>query len=112
MRTEIISFFNRPGAAREARGALRELQRELQLGWIPSIAVVTRPAVDDIRFEQDGDVDVGSGARFGLVAGALLGALLLAPLTGLLAVSSTLSSPPAEVSTRELLVGVALASAL
>lgn len=111
MSTDIISFFDRPGAAREARGALRELQRDLQLGRIPSIAIVTRPAVDDIRFEQDGDVGVGAGARFGVVVGALLGAFLLAPLTGLLAISSVFADGNSALDQRELIAGVALAAA-
>lgn len=110
MQELIVSFFDRPGAAREARGALRELQRELRLGRIASVAVVTRPAVDDIRFEQDGDVGAGAGARFGLVLGALFGALLLAPLTGLLAISASLDGV-SNLSERELRAGIALVAA-
>ncbi|NCC32311.1 MAG: alpha/beta fold hydrolase, partial [Chloroflexia bacterium] len=111
MHLEIVSFFDRPSAAREARSTLRALQRELRLGRIRSMAVITRPAIDDIRFEQDGDVGVGAGARFGTIAGALLGALLLAPVIGFLAISTSLDSPPPDLSGRELLAGVALVSA-
>lgn len=82
MRAELIYLFDRPGAAYEARRELRALQKELRLGRIASAAVVTRPARDGLHFDQDGDVGVGAGARFGLVAGALLGALLLAPFAG------------------------------
>jgi pimeloyl-ACP methyl ester carboxylesterase/uncharacterized membrane protein len=110
MRETVVCFFERPGAAREARGALRELQRELRLGRIASVAVVTRPSVDDIRFEQDGDVGPGAGARFGLVLGALSGALLLAPITGLLAVGASLDGTGAP-SERELRIGIALVAA-
>ncbi|NTU85821.1 MAG: hypothetical protein HGA45_41905, partial [Chloroflexales bacterium] len=110
MQETIISFFDRPGAAREARGTLRELQRELRLGQITSVAVVTRPSVDDIRFEQDGDVGPGAGARFGLVLGALSGTLLLAPLTGLLAISASLDGV-STLSERELRIGIALVAA-
>ncbi len=110
MKEALVCFFERPGVAREARGALRELQRELQLGRISSIAVVTRPATNDIRFEQDGDVGVAAGARFGLLVGALLGALLLAPLTGLLAVGASLDGV-GNLSERELRAGIALVAA-
>lgn len=82
MRDELICLFERPATAYAARRELRALQKELRLGRIASIAIVTRPALDNVQFEQDGDVGSGAGARFGLVAGALLGALLLAPFAG------------------------------
>ncbi len=110
MRETVVCFFERPGAAREARGALRELQRELRLGRITSVAVVTRPSIDDIRFEQDGDVGPGAGARFGLLLGALAGALLLAPLTGLLAIGASLDGV-STLTERELRIGIALVAA-
>lgn len=83
MRDELICLFERPAAAYAARRELRALQKELRLGRIALIAIVTRPALDNVQFEQDGDVGPWAGARFGLVAGALLGALLLAPFAGL-----------------------------
>ncbi|MCX7791276.1 MAG: alpha/beta hydrolase [Chloroflexaceae bacterium] len=84
MQDELICFFERPGAAHEARRELRALQKELRLGRLPSIAVVTRPARDSIQFEQDGNLGAGDGMRFGLVVGAVLGAVLLAPFVGIL----------------------------
>jgi len=84
MQDELICFFDRPASAREARRELRALQKELRLGSLPSIAVVTRPARDSIQFEQDGNLGAGDGMRFGLVVGALFGAVLLAPFVGIL----------------------------
>jgi hypothetical protein len=62
------------------------IEQGLNVGLTPDL----EKSVDDIRFEQDGDIRAGAGARFGL----LLGALLLAPLSGLLAVASVATAPP------------------
>lgn len=61
MQELIVCFSERPGAARESRGALRELQRELRFDQLASVVIVVRPAVDDIHFKQDGDVGPWSG---------------------------------------------------
>ncbi len=112
MRAELICVFARPGAAREARRELRALQKELRLGQIASIAVVTRPAQDSIQFEQDGDVGVGGGARLGLVAGALLGAVLLAPFVGILVAGEARAGLATASSTDNWVLALALVVAL
>lgn len=112
----LISRFERPGAAYEARRELRALQKELRLGRIASVAVVSRPARDAVQLDQDGDVGVAAGARFGLVAGALLGALLLAPFAGVRVAAAALgglaAAPSADAWVTALALVVALASGL
>lgn len=116
MRDELIVRFDRPGSAFAARRELRALQKELRLGRIPSIAVVTKPARDSVQFDQDGDVGVGGGARFGLVVGALLGAVLIAPLVGVLVAGAVrgdlASAPSADDWVAALALLVAFASGL
>ncbi|NCC93882.1 MAG: hypothetical protein EOM10_11460, partial [Opitutae bacterium] len=116
MRDELICLFARPAEAYEARRELRALQKELRLGRIASIAVVMRPALDNVQFEQDGDVGPWAGARFGLLAGALLGALLLAPVASLRVTVSALeglaTAPSANDWVSALALVVALVSAL
>lgn len=108
MQTEVVARFDRPGPAYTARRELRTLQKELRLGGIPSVAVVTRPDDDDVQFEEDGDVGVWGGARFGLVAGALLGALLLGPFVGVLVAVQARGGLAAAPSTDNWLVALAL----
>lgn len=81
----IVSFFPTRAAALEARRSLRELDAALRLIKLGNIAIVHRPSLNVVEFHQDGDVDLPRGATFGLVAGALLSAVLLAPFVGLLA---------------------------
>lgn len=112
MRAELIYLFDRPGAAFEARRELRALQKELRLGRIASVAVVTRPARDGLHLDQDGDVGVGAGARFGLVAGALLGALLLAPFAGVYVAVAAREGLAAAQSADDWIAALALVVAL
>ncbi len=81
----VVAFFPSRAAALEARRSLRELDAALRLIKLGNIAIVHRPSDDVVEFHQDGDVDLPRGATFGLVAGALLSAVLLAPFAGLLA---------------------------
>ncbi len=116
MHDELICLFDRPGAAYDARRELRALQKELRLGRIPSIAVVTRPALDSIQFEQDGNLGAGDGMRFGLVVGALLGAVLLAPFVGILVAGGAreglATAPSVDNWVMALALAVAFASGL
>ncbi|NCC32175.1 MAG: hypothetical protein EOM24_09145, partial [Chloroflexia bacterium] len=112
MRDELICLFERPAEAYAARRELRALQKELRLGRIASIAIVTRPALDHVQFEQDGDVGPWAGARFGLVVGALLGALLLAPFVGVRVAIATGESLAAAPSAADWATALALVVAL
>lgn len=105
---ELICSFDKPSSALAARQSLRELGKEVRGLRLGSIAVVTRPSVERVLFEQDGDVGVGAGTRFGVLVGALVGAVILGPVAALVAVGNAIE--PGISASNEL--AIALAAAL
>lgn len=109
---EIVCFFDRPSGALAARQSLRGLGNEQRGLRLSSIAVVTRPALDRVLYEQDGDLGVWGGGRLGLLAGALAGAILIGPVAALVAVGNAIEPNVSVEAELGIAIGAALASAL